>query len=154
MRRTTISLGDDQERALSKFAQPGPYQDELRGWARERGIELNDSPAEAALVRVLIDAGIEHIRAYSADVAYRELAEAYLDEGITGEVTALGGDAGEVIDAGGAVGAGGAVEAGGAAGVAADVDGAGGSGIDRGPAGGGSAAGRSRGSRHVAGGPR
>jgi hypothetical protein len=93
MRRTTISLSDDHERALVRFGQPGPYQDELRGWARDRGIELSDSPAEAALVRVLIDAGIEHIRAYSADVAYRELAEVYVDEGITGEVVALGHEA-------------------------------------------------------------
>jgi hypothetical protein len=92
MRRTTITLTDGQERALVGFAQPGPYQDELRDWARDRGIELNDSPAEAALVRLLIDAGIEHVRAHSADVAYGELAEVYVDEGITGEVTALTGD--------------------------------------------------------------
>ncbi|GAA5193130.1 hypothetical protein GCM10023322_54340 [Rugosimonospora acidiphila] len=93
MRRTTITLTDGQERALTDFAQPGPYQEELRGWARARGIELNDSPAEAALVRVLIDAGIEHVRAHSADVAFRELAEVYVDEGVSGEVTALSGDA-------------------------------------------------------------
>ncbi|HEY2668755.1 MAG TPA: hypothetical protein VGJ07_00100 [Rugosimonospora sp.] len=102
MRRTTITLTDGQERALVGFAQPGPYQDELRDWARDRGIELNDSPAEAALVRLLIDAGIEHVRAHSADVAYGELAEVYVDEGITGEVTALTGDesAGDTPSAG------------------------------------------------------
>jgi hypothetical protein len=92
MRRTTITLTDGQERALTGLAQPGPYQDELRAWARARGIELNDSPAEAALVRLLIDAGIEHVRAHSAEVAYRELAEVYVDEGITGEVSALTGE--------------------------------------------------------------
>jgi hypothetical protein len=145
MRRTTISLSDDQERALARFAEAGPYQDELRVWARERGIELNDSPAEAALVRVLIDAGVEHIRAYSADVAYRELAEVYVDEGIAGEVTALGGDpSGAGTPIGGA-------SASGATGHGATT----GSGASRGAVSGTAVAvGRSRGSRDAGSGPR
>lgn len=92
VKRTTVTLTDEQERALDALGQPGALQDAARAWAAERGIELSDSPAEAALVRVLIDAGVEHLRGPALDLAYTELAEVYLDEGLGSELDVLGDD--------------------------------------------------------------
>jgi hypothetical protein len=89
MRRTSVTLTAAQERAITEFAQPGPYRDELTAWARDRDIELGDSFSEATLVRLLIDAGIEHVRARSVEVVYTELAEIYVDEGLAHEIKAL-----------------------------------------------------------------
>ena len=89
MRRTSVTLTAAQERAIIEFAQPGPYRDELTTWARDRDIELGDSFSEATLVRLLIDAGIEHVRARSVEVVYTELAEIYVDEGLAHEIKAL-----------------------------------------------------------------
>lgn len=97
MKRTTITLTDDQQRALAAFARPGAYQDAVRAWAAQRGIQLGGSPAEAALVRVLIDAGIDHFRDQSADLVYRELAVVYQEEGLAGEIDVLRADS---LDAG------------------------------------------------------
>lgn len=92
MKRTTVTLTDQQERALDTLALPGALQDAARAWAAERGIDLSDSPAEAALVRVLIDAGVEHLRGPALDVGYTELAEFYLDEGPAAEIDVLATD--------------------------------------------------------------
>ena len=92
MRRTSVTLTETQERAISEFAQPGPYRDELTAWARSRDIELGGSFSEATLVRLLIDAGIEHVRSRSFEVAYTELAGVYVDEGVPHEITALRGE--------------------------------------------------------------
>jgi hypothetical protein len=92
MKRTTVTLTEKQERALAELARPGPFQDAIRAWSRERGIDLGDSPAEAALVRVLIDAGIDRIREPALDVGYAELATVYLEEGVAGELDALAAD--------------------------------------------------------------
>jgi hypothetical protein len=89
MRRTSVTLTDAQERAIGEFSQPGPYRDELAAWARSRDIELGDSFSEATLVRLLIDAGIEHVRTRSVDVVYTELAGIYVDEGLDHEIKAL-----------------------------------------------------------------
>jgi hypothetical protein len=89
MRRTSVTLTDAQERAISEFSQPGPYRDELAAWARSRDIELGDSFSEATLVRLLIDAGIEHVRTRSVDVVYTELAGIYVDERLDHEIKAL-----------------------------------------------------------------
>ncbi len=88
-RRTSVTLTDAQERAIKEFARPGPYRDELTAWARGRDIELGDSFSEATLVRLLIDAGIEHVRARSVEVVYTELAGIYLEEGLPHEIQAL-----------------------------------------------------------------
>jgi hypothetical protein len=92
MRRTSVTLTEAQERAIAEFSQPGPYRDELTAWARSREIELGDSFSEATLVRLLIDAGIAHVRARSVEVVYTELAGIYLEEGLPHEVQALRGE--------------------------------------------------------------
>jgi hypothetical protein len=93
MRRTSVTLTEAQERAIHEFAQPGPYRDELAAWARSQDIELGESFSEATLVRLLIDAGIEHIRTRSFEVAYTELAGVYVDEDLSHEITALRSEA-------------------------------------------------------------
>jgi hypothetical protein len=93
MRRTSVTLTEAQERAIGEFSQPGPYRDELTAWARSHDIELGDSFSEATLVRLLIDAGIEHVRTRSVDVVYTELAGIYVDEGLSHEITALRSEA-------------------------------------------------------------
>jgi hypothetical protein len=89
MRRTSVTLTEAQERAIAEFSQPGPYRDELTAWARSRDIELGESFSEATLVRLLIDAGIEHVRSRSVEVVYTELAGIYLEEGLPHEIQAL-----------------------------------------------------------------
>jgi len=89
MRRTSVTLTEAQERAITEFARPGPYRDELVAWAHSRDIELGESFSEATLVRLLIDAGIEHVRTRSFEVAYTELADVYVDEGLPHEIAAL-----------------------------------------------------------------
>ncbi len=89
MRRTSVTLTEAQERAIADFARPGPYRDELTAWARSRDIELGESFSEATLVRLLIDAGIEHVRNRSFEVAYTELAGVYVEEGLPHELAAL-----------------------------------------------------------------
>lgn len=92
VKRTTVTLTEEHERALRELSRPGPFLDTARAWAGERGIELSDSPAEAALVRVLMDAGVEHLRGPALDVAYAELAGIYLEEGVAEEIDVLSGD--------------------------------------------------------------
>jgi hypothetical protein len=92
MKRTTVTLTDAQERALATFGRPGPFRDTVRDWAAEHGIELGDSPAEAALVRVLIDAGIDRLRQTALDVGYAELADIYVHESIPAELDVLAAD--------------------------------------------------------------
>ena len=89
MRRTSVSLTPDQERAITEFSQPGPYRDELLAWARGHGVPVGKSFSEALLMRVLIDAGIEHFRARSVEIVYTELAGIYVDEGLPHEIRAL-----------------------------------------------------------------
>ena len=89
MRRTSVTLTEAQERAITEFARPGPYRDELTAWARSHDVELGESFSEATLVRLLIDAGIEHVRSRSFEVAYTELADVYVDEGLPHEIAAL-----------------------------------------------------------------
>jgi hypothetical protein len=97
VKRTTVTLTDEHERALREISRPGPFLDTVRAWAAERGIELSDSPAEAALVRILMDAGIEHLRGSALDVAYTELAEIYLEEDVAEEIDVLSGDSLETV---------------------------------------------------------
>lgn len=97
MKRTTVTLTDEQERAIDALSRPGAFQDAAREWAAQRGIDLSDSPAEAALVRVLIDAGVEHLRAPAMDVAYAELALVYQEEGLSAEIDVLSGDSLEPV---------------------------------------------------------
>jgi hypothetical protein len=92
VKRTTVTLTDEHERALQELSQPGPLQDTARAWAAERGIELTDSPAEAALVRVLMDAGVEHLRGPALDIGYNELATIYAEEGVAEEIDLLTSD--------------------------------------------------------------
>lgn len=92
MKRTTVTLTGEQQRAIDALGRPGAFQDAARAWAAARGIELSESPAEAALVRVLIDAGVEHLRAPAMDVAYAELAVVYEEEGLGAEVDVLSAD--------------------------------------------------------------
>lgn len=92
MKRTTVTLSDEQERALDALNRPGAFLDAARAWAAERGVELTDSPAEAALVRVLIDAGVEQLRGPAIDVAYTELAEFYQEEQVPAEIDVLSDD--------------------------------------------------------------
>jgi len=97
MKRTTVTLSDEQERALDTLSRPGAFLDAARVWAAERGIELSDSPAEAALVRILIDAGVEHLCGPALDLGYAELAEVYRAEGLATEVDVLSSDSLEPV---------------------------------------------------------
>ncbi|MGH3683292.1 MAG: hypothetical protein ACRDT2_23950 [Natronosporangium sp.] len=92
MKRTTVTLTGEQEQTLDALSRPGAFQEAARAWAAEHGIELSDSPAEAALVRVLIDAGVEHLRTPVLDAAYTELATFYQEEGLPAEIDVLLGD--------------------------------------------------------------
>jgi hypothetical protein len=100
MRRTSVSLTPDQERAITEFSQPGPYRDELLAWARGHGVPVGKSFSEALLMRVLIDAGIEHFRTGSVEVVYTELAGIYVDEGLPHEIKALRAETGAADDGG------------------------------------------------------
>src|SRR6266542_2552101 len=46
----------------------------LLAWAAQRGLEVTGSTAEAALLRLLLRAGVESLRTSALDVAYAELA--------------------------------------------------------------------------------
>ena len=121
MRRTSVTLTEAQERAITEFARPGPYRDGLTAWARSRDTELGESFSEATLMRLLIDAGIEHVRSRSFEVAYTELADVYVDEGLPHEMAALRSEAlaaeREGVDLGGVAEGGRAGGAGGGAGT-------------------------------------
>jgi hypothetical protein len=88
MRRRSVSLTPEHERAIEEFSQPGPYRDEVVAWARSRGLP-GRSDSESLLLTVLIDAGIEHFRTRSVEVVYTELAGIYVDEGLPHEIRSL-----------------------------------------------------------------
>jgi hypothetical protein len=88
MRRRSVSLTSDHERAIEEFSQPGPYRDEVMAWAQSRGLP-GRSGTESQLLTVLIDAGIEHFRTRSVEIVYTELAGIYVDEGLPHEIRAL-----------------------------------------------------------------
>ena len=93
MRRRSVSLTSDHERAIEEFSQPGPYRDEVMAWAQSRGLP-GRSGTESQLLTVLIDAGIEHFRTRSVEVVYTELAGIYVDEGLHHEIKALRAETG------------------------------------------------------------
>lgn len=100
MRRRSVSLTSDHERAIEEFSQPGPYRDEVMAWAQSRDLP-GRSGTESQLLTVLIDAGIEHFRSRSVEVVYTELAGIYVDEGLPHEIRALRAETG-AADHGGA----------------------------------------------------
>jgi hypothetical protein len=89
IKRLSVTLTEAQGRVLAEFNRPGPYREELVAWARRHGHEIGDSPSEATLIRVLIDAGIEHVHTRSMDVVYTELAGIYVEEGLSHEIAAM-----------------------------------------------------------------
>jgi hypothetical protein len=93
MRRRSVSLTSDHERAIEEFSQPGPYRDEVMAWAQSRDLP-GRSGTESQLLTVLIDAGIEHFRTRSVEVVYTELAGIYVDEGLHHEIRALRAETG------------------------------------------------------------
>lgn len=93
MRRRSVSLTSDHERAIEEFSQPGPYRDEVMAWAQSRGLP-GRSGTDSQLLTVLIDAGIEHFRTRSVEVVYTELAGIYVDEGLHHEIKALRAETG------------------------------------------------------------
>ena len=104
MRRRSVSLTSDHERAIEEFSQPGPYRDEVMAWAQSRDLP-GRSGTESQLLTVLIDAGIEHFRTRSVEVVYTELAGIYVDEGLPHEIKALRAETDGAHDGGTGAGA-------------------------------------------------
>src|SRR6266702_301128 len=72
---TPEMLEPEDERAVASFAARGTREHEaLLAWAAQRGLEVTGSTAEAALLRLLLRAGVESLRTSALDVAYAELA--------------------------------------------------------------------------------
>ena len=74
-KRLSITLEAEDERAVESFAKTETRDHEaLLTWAAQRGLEVTGSTAEAALLRLLLRAGVEFLRTSALDVAYAELA--------------------------------------------------------------------------------
>jgi hypothetical protein len=74
-KRLSITLEPEDERAVESFGTRGTREHEaLLAWAAQRGLEVTGSTAEAALLRLLLRAGVESLRTSALDVAYAELA--------------------------------------------------------------------------------
>jgi predicted kinase len=74
-KRITVTLEGAEQAALSTFADPQRMEHAvLEAWANERGLPLKSS--EAAIVRVLLRAGVEALMDKALERGYAHLAEA------------------------------------------------------------------------------
>ena len=75
VKRLSVTLEPVDIRALESVSQPAsPERRALADWARGRGMELSESAAEAALLRMLVRVGADHLRTAALDLGYARLA--------------------------------------------------------------------------------
>lgn len=75
-KRLSLILGEDDQQRLEPFMHAGTGQHEvLQRWAAEHGIGSVNS--EAAVMRALLQAGVEALRDDALDAGYAELARLY-----------------------------------------------------------------------------
>ena len=74
-KRLSVTLEPADVRALDSVSDPAsPERRALADWARGRGVEFPDSASEAALLRLLIRVGADHLRTSALDLDYARLA--------------------------------------------------------------------------------
>jgi hypothetical protein len=74
-KRLSVTLEPVDLRALESVSDPASSERRaLAEWARARGMELPDSAAEAALLRMLVRVGADHLRTSALDLGYARLA--------------------------------------------------------------------------------
>jgi hypothetical protein len=74
-KRLSVTLEPPDVRALDSLSDPAsPERRALADWARGRGMELPESAAEAALLRMLVRVGADHLRTSVLDLGYARLA--------------------------------------------------------------------------------
>jgi hypothetical protein len=75
-KRLSLSLDDQDERLLAAFARgASPERTALEAWATERDRSLSASASEAAVIRMLMRAGMEALQARTLEHGYAELAD-------------------------------------------------------------------------------
>jgi hypothetical protein len=81
-KRLSVTLDADDVRTVEAFADSSSREHEsLLAWAASRGIDPGGLTSEAALLRLLLRAGAESLRANALDVAYANVAVALDEEG-------------------------------------------------------------------------
>jgi hypothetical protein len=81
-KRLSVTLDADDVRTVETFADSTTQEHgALLAWARARGLDPAGATSEAALLRLLLRAGAESLRASALDVAYANLAVTLHDEG-------------------------------------------------------------------------
>ncbi|MCW2526437.1 MAG: hypothetical protein JWM76_1297 [Pseudonocardiales bacterium] len=84
-KRLSVSLTREDEAIVEVFASPDSIEhDALTGWLRERGEDPGSAETEAGLLRLLVRAGAEALRARVLDASYPQLA-VVLGSGDAGE---------------------------------------------------------------------
>jgi hypothetical protein len=74
VKRLSVTLEPVDIRALESVSQSAsPERRALADWARGRGIELPESAAQAALLRMLVRVGADHLRTSALDQGYARL---------------------------------------------------------------------------------
>ena len=81
-KRLSVTLDADDVRTVETFADSSTKEHEaLLAWAEARGLDPGGATSEAALLRLLLRAGAESLRANALDVAYANLAVTLGEEG-------------------------------------------------------------------------
>ena len=74
-KRLSVTLEPLDVRALDSVSDPAsPERRALVAWARSRGMELSESAADAALLRMLVRVGADHLQTSALDLGYARLA--------------------------------------------------------------------------------
>jgi 8-oxo-dGTP pyrophosphatase MutT (NUDIX family) len=77
MKRTTISLTDEQQRAIEELMQDeSPLEAALREVVERLGLPERPK-TESGVVRMLIDFGIQQVNEVTLEIGYSEMAEWY-----------------------------------------------------------------------------
>ncbi len=75
-KRLSLTLDDQDERLLTAYTRgDSPERSALEAWAAERDRALSESASEAAVIRMLIRAGMEALQDRTLERGYSELAE-------------------------------------------------------------------------------
>ena len=81
--RLSVTLQTDEEELLSAFAAEGsPERQALVDWATEHRLAESSLRSDASLLRLLLRAGAEALRARAMDVGYSALALSYTPDEI------------------------------------------------------------------------
>jgi hypothetical protein len=79
-KRLSLTLDDEDEAAIARFASPASAEHAaLRAWAEHANEKVGDSPAESALLRLLVRAGAQALSEHSLDIAYARLSAEFDD---------------------------------------------------------------------------